>query len=125
ARTGRIEKLTSGARVVRGCRSGGSVYGLRNGGGRTSILKIVDGQWTTLYTPPDSLEIAGLAPGRTDSTLTLTTVSGFGGDIRELDLSSLELVPLAVSPQAEGDADWGGDTWLFSGDGGGCCDYHS
>gem|GEM_PF-3162224 len=125
ARTGRIEKLTSGARVVRGCRSGGSVYGLRNGGGRTSILKIVDGQWTTLYTPPDSLEIAGLAPGRTDSTLTLTTVSGFGGDIRELDLSSLELAPLAVSPQDERDPHWSGDTLFFSADYGGSFDIYA
>jgi len=115
-KTGDIRKLTSGARLVRGCGSGGKVYGLRNQSGRTSIVRIEATGWTTVYAAPDSFEITDLAPGRAAGSLTLGTTSGFGNDIRELDLASLELTPLADSPQDEVDPHWSGDTLYFSAD---------
>ncbi len=113
---GSIAKLTSHGRMLRGCASAGIVYGLRNDLGRTSIVKIAKGEWTTIFTAPETFEITDLAPGRNPGSLTLGTTSGFGNDLRELELGSLELNPLAASPQEEVDPHWSGDTLYFSAD---------
>jgi hypothetical protein len=125
AETGDIAKLTSGGRIARGCAAGGSVYGLRDHEGRTSIVKIADGAWTTVFTAPDSFEITDLAPGRTAGGLVLGTTSGFGNDLRELDPATSELAPLAVSPQEEIDPHWSGDTLYFSADYAGSFDVYA
>jgi hypothetical protein len=116
AKTGDIGKLTSEGRMIRGCASGGKVYGLRNHMGRTSIVSIGGGAWTTVFTAPESFEITDLAPGPAPGTLTLGTASGFGNDLRELDLANGELTALAVSPQEEVDPHWSGDTLYYSAD---------
>ncbi|MEO6097733.1 MAG: hypothetical protein ABIW76_19600, partial [Fibrobacteria bacterium] len=116
AGTGSIRRLTTGGRIVRGCEMGGTVYGIRNHEGRTSLARIADGDWSSIWVPPDSLELTDLAVGHAPGTLTLGTTSGFGEDIRELDLASGELSPLAVSPQDERDPRWHGDTLYFSAD---------
>jgi hypothetical protein len=115
-KSGAIREMTAGARLIRGCASGGGIYGLRDNEGRTSIVRIENGGWTTVFAAPDSFEITDLAPGRTGGSLTLGTASGFGNDLRELDLASLELSPLADSPQDEVDPHWSGDTLYFSAD---------
>ena len=124
-KTGDIRKLTSGARMIRGCASGGQVYGLRDVEGRTSIVRIEENGWTTVYAAPDSFEITDVAPGRTAASLTLGTASGFGNDLRELDLASLELTPLADSPQDEVDPHWSGDTLYFAADYAGAFDVYA
>jgi hypothetical protein len=125
AKTGDIDRLTSEGRMIRGCASGGKVYGLRNHMGRTSIVAIGGGAWTTVFTAPDSFEITDLAPGHAPGALTLGTASGFGNDLRELDLGTLELAPLAVSPQEEVDPHWSGDSLYFSADYGGSFDIYA
>jgi hypothetical protein len=115
-KSGDIRELTSRGRMIRGCAAGGKVYGLRNHEGRTSIVRVESGGWTTVYTAPDSFEITDLAPGRAAGSLTLGTTSGFGNDLRELELASLEVSTLADSPQDEVDPHWSGDTLYFSAD---------
>jgi hypothetical protein len=122
---GGIERLTKGAGILRACRSGGDLYAVRANESRTALIKIVNGQWTTVYVPPDTMELTDVVPGRTVGTLTLGTVSGFGGDIREYDLASGELSDLAVSPQDERDPHWFGDTLWFSADYDGGFDVYS
>lgn len=113
---GGIERITKGAGIIRACRSGGDIYAVRANEARTALVRIVKGEWTTVYVPPDTMDLTDLVPGRTAGTLTLGTVSGFGGDIREYDLASGELSDLAVSPQDERDPHWTGDTLWFSAD---------
>ena len=125
AKSGNIDRLTSGGRMVRGCVSEGQVYGLRNHLGRTSIVRIGEGGWTTAYAPPDSFEITDLAPGPQAGTLTLGTASGFGNDLRELDLRTQELTALAASPQDEVDPHWSGDTLYFAADYAGSYDIYA
>jgi hypothetical protein len=125
AKSGDIAKLTSEGRMIRGCASGGKVYGLRNHMGRTSIVSIGAGAWTTVYTPPDSFEITDLAPGRAPGSLTLGTTSGFGSDLREWDPGSPEPTVLAASPQEELDPHWSGDTLYFSADYSGSFDIYA
>ncbi|HKP96145.1 MAG TPA: hypothetical protein VJ385_10340 [Fibrobacteria bacterium] len=123
--SGAIDRLTDGGRVIRGCESQGVVYAVRNHEGRTSVIRIVERAFTTVYTPPDSLEITDIAAGRAPGLLTLGATSGFGGDLYELDLASRELAPLAVSPQDERDPHWAGDTLYFSADYGGVFDVYA
>lgn len=125
AESGAIDKLTTGGRVIRGCEIQGVAYGVRNNEGRTSVIRIADGEFTTVYSPPDSLELTDLAPGSDPGTLTLGATSGFGGNIYELDLKSRELTPLADSPQDERDPHWSGDTLYFSADYGGSFDVYA
>ncbi len=122
---GEVQRLTTGGRILRGCQSGGTVYGIRNNEGRTSIVQIAGGDWTTVYTPPDSMEITDLVAGPAPGSLTLGTTSGFGADLRELDIASGELSPLADSPQEELDPIWRGDTLYFSADYGGTFDIYA
>jgi hypothetical protein len=98
---------------------------LRNHEGHTSIVRIGAGAWTTIFTAPESFEITDLAPGHAPGFLTLGTASGFGNDLRELDLGSMELTPLADSPQEEVDPHWSGDTLYFSADYGGNFDIYA
>jgi hypothetical protein len=118
--SGGITRLTSHGRIVRGCQAGGNVYGIRDNEGRTSIVRIADGEWTTVYVPPDSLDLTDIAPGGpaggTAGNLTVGATSGFGADLYDLDLASGELTALAVSPQDERDPVWRGDTLYFSAD---------
>lgn len=114
--SGKLERLTSGGRIIRGSGADGAVYGIRNDQGRTSLVKLAGGAWTTVYSPPDTLELIDVAPGRGPGSLTLGTTSGFGSDLREYDLTSGELTPLAISPQEEIDPHWSGDTLYFSAD---------
>jgi hypothetical protein len=125
AAAGSVRRLTTGGRILRGCEAGGVVYGIRNHEGRTSLVRIADGNWSSIWVPPDSLELTNLVPGRAPGTLTLGTTSGFGEDIRELDLATGELSPLAVSPQDERDPVWHGDTLYFSADYSGVFDIYA
>lgn len=122
---GEVERLTSGGRIQGGCESQGIVYAVRNNEGRTSVIRVVDGEFTTVYSPPDTLELTDIATGRTGKSLTLATTSGFGNDLYELDLASHELTPLAVSPQDERDPRWSGDTLYFSADYAGVFDIYA
>jgi hypothetical protein len=125
AGAGSIRRLTTGGRILRGCEMGGIVYGIRNHEGRTSLVRIADGEWSAIWVPPDSLELTDLAAGHAPGVLTLGTASGFGEDIRELDLASGELSPLAVSPQDERNPRWHGDTLYFSADYSGVFDVYA
>lgn len=125
AGTGSVRRLTTGGRILRGCEMGGIVYGIRNHEGRTSLVRIAGGDWSSIWAPPDSLELTDLAAGRGPGSLTLGTVSGFGEDIRELELASGELSPLAVAPQDERDPRWHGDTLYFSADYSGVFDVYA
>lgn len=116
AATGDLDRLTAGGRIFRGCAAGGAVYGLRSDAGRTSLVRIAGGKWTPVFAPADSMELIDLAPGRGPGSLTLGTTSGFGGDLREYDLTTGELTPLAVSPQEELHPRWSRDTLYFSAD---------
>jgi hypothetical protein len=122
---GSIERLTHGGRVIRGCENQGIVYGIRNDQGRTSLIRIAEGEFTTVFTPPDSMELTDVAPGHAPGTLTLGATSGFGGDLYELDLASRELSPLAISPQDERDPVWNGGALYFSADYGGVFDIYA
>jgi hypothetical protein len=125
AGSGAVERLTHGGRVVRGCENQGIVYGVRNDQGRTSLIRIADGEFTTVYTPPDSMELTDVAAGHSAGTLILGTTSGFGGDLYELDLGTREIAPLAVSPQDERDPLWVDGTLYFSADYGGVFDIYA
>lgn len=136
---GEITRLTTHGRIVRGCQADGVVYGIRDNEGRTSIVRIAGGEWTTVYVPPDSLDLTDIAPGgkttaaeatgaqagRPKGSLTVGATSGFGGDLYDLDLASGELTPLAVSPQDERDPVWHGDTLYFSADYDGAFDVYA
>ena len=136
---GEITRLTTQGRIVRGCQADGNVYGIRDNEGRTSIVRIANGEWTTVYVPPDSVDLTDIAPGglgaaveaagapagRPKGSLTVGATSGFGGDLYDLDLASGELTPLAVSPQDERDPVWHGDTLYFSADYDGAFDVYA
>ncbi len=125
AESGAIDPLTHGGRVIRGCENQGIAYAIRDNEGRTSVIRIADGEFTTVFSPPDSIDLTDLVPGRAPGTLTLVGTSGFGGDIYDLDLASRELTPLARSPQDERDPHWSGGTLYFSADYAGAFDIYA
>ena len=125
AESGSIEALTENGRVLSGCEVQGVAYGIRNDQGRTSVIRIANGEFTTVFSPPDSMELTQVAPGPTPGTLTVCATSGFGGDIYELDLAARTLSPLADSPQDERDPHWAGQTLYFSADYGGAFDVYA
>jgi hypothetical protein len=142
--SGDITRLTSHGRIVSGCQAGGNVYGIRDNEGRTSIVRIANGEWTTIYVPPDSMDLTEIAPGgpmageageageasggaarAAAGNLTVGATSGFGADLYDLDLASGELTALAASPQDERNPVWSGDTLYFSADYDGAYDVYA
>ncbi|MEO7427091.1 MAG: hypothetical protein ABI036_18025, partial [Fibrobacteria bacterium] len=123
--SGAIERLTTAGRVIRGCENRGIAYAIRNNEGRTSVIRIANGEFTTLFTPPDSIELTDVVAGPGPGALTLVGTSGFGGDLYELDIASREISTLADSPQDERDPRWSGSTLYFSADYGGAYDVYA
>jgi peptidase MA superfamily protein len=128
--SGVITRLTSHGRIVRGCQAGGKIYGIRYNEGRTTLVRIENGEWTAIYVPPDSLDLTDIAPGGPTTggaggNLTVGATSGFGGDLYDLDLASGDLTVLAASPQDERDPFWHGDTLYFSADYDGAFDVYA